>query len=376
MKSLVSNWADWIASQLSAIRAGDRWRRTIAFDGDAAIGRVNDREVLSFASNDYLGLASHPAVRAAASEAAARWGGGASASRLVTGTRSLHHELESEIADWKAVERALVFPTGYAANLGVLQVFGHDGATIFSDELNHASLIDGCRLAKARKVVFRHNDVAHLEELMKAAPGPKIVVTEAVFSMDGDSAPLDDLLQLCARHDALLIVDEAHAVLSALPKSTYSGYFRIGTLSKTLGSLGGWVAGSNEVIDLLVNRARTFIFTTALTPADTAAGIAALKVYRSEEGDALRARLREYVDQIERNHGSPIIPIILGSERAAIDASAKLLEAGLYVPAIRPPTVPPGTSRLRVVLSAAHTPEMIGRLRHALRPFIENASKS
>jgi 7-keto-8-aminopelargonate synthetase-like enzyme len=209
----------------------------------------------------------------------------------VTGTRSLHHELESEIADWKAVERALVFPTGYAANLGVLQVFGHEGATIFSDELNHASLIDGCRLAKARKVVFRHNDLAHLEELMNGTSGPKIVVTEAVFSMDGDSAPLDRLLELCIRHEALLIVDEAHAVLSTLPKSEYSGYLRIGTLSKTLGSLGGWAAGSGDVIDLLVNRARTFIFTTALTPADTAAGLAALKVYRSGEGDALRARL-------------------------------------------------------------------------------------
>lgn len=372
----MASWTEWIASQLGAIRAADRWRRTIAFDGDATLGRVNGREVLSFASNDYLGLAGHPAVRSAASEAAARWGGGSSASRLVTGTRSLHHELESQIADWKAVDRALVFPSGYAANLGVLQVLGHEGATLFSDELNHASLIDGCRLAKARKVVFRHNDVAQLDELMHGTPGPKIVVTEAVFSMDGDSAPLDRLLNICSTHEALLIVDEAHAVLSTLPKSDYEGYVRIGTLSKTLGSLGGWVAASTDIIDLLVNRARTFIFTTALTPADTAAGLAALNVYRSEEGNALRARLRGYVDRIRPDHASPIIPIILGSERAAIDASTQLLEAGLYVPAIRPPTVPLGTSRLRVVLSAAHTPEMIERLSVGLRPFHSNAVRS
>jgi 7-keto-8-aminopelargonate synthetase-like enzyme len=224
--------------------------------------------------------------------------------------------------------------------------------------------------------VFRHNDAAHLDELMHGTPGPKIVVTEAVFSMDGDSAPLDRLLTICSMHEALLIVDEAHAVLSALPKSDYEGYIRIGTLSKTLGSLGGWVAASTEIIDLLVNRARTFIFTTALSPADTAAGLAALNVYRSEEGEALRARLRGYVDRIRPDHASPIIPIILGSERAAIDASAQLLEAGLYVPAIRPPTVPPGTSRLRVVLSAAHTQDMIQRLSDGLRPFSSNAVHS
>lgn len=362
----MSRWKKWIEAQLDAIRLSDRWRQTVAFDGEGAIGCVGGREYANFASNDYLGLASHPAVKAAAIAAVETWGAGASASRLVTGTRTLHHDLEGAIANWKHAERALVFPTGYAANLGVLQVLGHEQATIFSDELNHASLIDGCRLAKARKIIFRHNDVEHLAALMRASEGMKIVVTEAVFSMDGDCAPVQQLLDVCIEQGALLIVDEAHALLSSLPDSDYVGYVRIGTLSKTLGALGGWVAGARSIIDLLVNRARTFIFTTALTPADAAAGLAALKVYRSAEGDALRTRLRGYVNEIRAGHGSPIIPVILGSERAAIAASAALLEQGLYVPAIRPPTVPAGTSRLRVVVSAAHTPPMIEQLRLAL----------
>lgn len=360
-------WDDWLRAELDAVRAANRWRRTVAFDGDGPTGRVGDRELVSFASNDYLGLAAHPRVRQAAIEALQKWGAGSSASRLVTGTRTLHHELEETIAAWKGTEAALVFPTGYAANLGVLQVFGVADATIFSDELNHASIIDGCRLARARKIVFRHNDVDHLRELMRETSGRKIVVTEAVFSMDGDVAPFDALLELCMAHGALLVVDEAHAVLSGSSlRSDYPGYIRIGTLSKTLGALGGWVAGTRAVIDLLVNRARTFIFTTALTPADAAAARAALSVYRSDEGERLRARLRRFVDTIRPGHASPIIPIVLGAESTALAASQALLERGLYVPAIRPPTVPVGTSRLRVALSAAHTPEMIERLRDAL----------
>jgi len=368
----MSEWANWIASELERVRQANRWRQTIAFDGGGPAGLVDGREVITFASNDYLGLAGHPAVRRAAIEAIERWGAGASASRLVTGTRSLHHELEQAIAQWKGTERALVFPTGYAANLGVLQVFATADATLFSDELNHASIIDGCRLAKARTVVFRHNDLEHLRSLLRETSGRKIVVTEATFSMDGDVAPLAELLELCAQHDALLIVDEAHAVLSNLPKSDYAGYLRIGTLSKTLGSQGGWVAGTRAAVELLVNRARTFIYTTALTPPDAAAGLAALSIYRSEEGDALRARLRENVDAIRAGHPSPIVPLVLGEESAAIAAAAALRERGLYVPAIRPPTVPVGTSRLRIALSAAHTPEMIARLREALDEIMKS----
>lgn len=372
----MSAWDEWLRRELDGIRQANRWRRTVAFDGSGPQGVVGERHVVSFASNDYLGLASHPAVRAAAIEALERFGSGASASRLVTGTRTLHHELEHAIADWKGTEAALVFPTGYAANLGVLQVFGGADATIFSDELNHASIIDGCRLAKARKIVFRHNDAEHLRELVRSVSGKKIVVTEAVFSMDGDAAPFDALLQVCIDEDALLVVDEAHAVLSSKLESDYLGYIRIGTLSKTLGALGGWVAASRPIVDLLVNRARTFIFTTALTPADAASARAALSVYRSEEGDRLRARLRQYVETIRPGHGSPIVPVVMGSEAAAIGASASLFERGYYVPAIRPPTVPAGTSRLRVALSAAHTPAMIEGLRDAVLALQANISES
>ena len=362
----MTSWRDRIRSELDAVRSAGRWRETVAFDGRGPLGTVGKRDMISFASNDYLGLAGHETVRAAASAAAERWGAGSSASRLVTGTRSLHHELEESLAQWKGTRGALLFPTGYAANLGVLQVFGAAAAAIFSDKLNHASIIDGCRLSQARVRRFRHNDVEHLSSLLEETPGLKLVVTEAVFSMDGDVAPLQEIEHICARHDALLIIDEAHAVLNESSTEQGENVLRVGTLSKSLGSLGGWVAGAKPLIELLVNRARTFIYTTAPTPADTAAALTALSIYRSDEGDQLKARLRRYVELLRAGHPSPIVPLILGSEAAAIEASKALYERGLYVPAIRPPTVPPGTSRLRVALSAAHTPEMIDRLREAL----------
>jgi 8-amino-7-oxononanoate synthase len=330
-------------------------------------GRVNGREIVTFASNDYLGLASHPQVRAAAHSAIDRWGTGATASRLIVGTRPVHLELEAEIAQWKGTERALVFPNGFSANMSVLATLGVAG-TIFSDALNHASIIDGCRLAAASVKVYRHGDVDHLEDLLPNASGPKLVVTDGVFSMDGDEAPLSRLAEVCVRHDALLVVDEAHSVLGAeVPSLPGLQLLRVGTLSKTLGSLGGWVAGSSAMIDLLINRGRAFIFTTGLSPADAAAGLAALRIYRSEEGRALRERLRQLVDRFIVGHPSPIIPVILGEEGAAIAAAQALLDAGLWVPAIRPPTVPVGTARLRIALSTAHSDAMVQRLKTALR---------
>lgn len=362
----------WAHGELEEVRGADRWRATVAFDGAGVVGTVGAREVISFASNDYLGLSSHPSVRAAAVAAIERLGSGSGASRLITGTRSLHHELEAALAQWKASERALLFSTGYAANLGVLQVFGAADVTIFSDELNHASIIDGCRLSRARARVFRHNDMEHLQDLLAKTPGRRIVVTEAVFSMDGDAAPLQSLAELCARHAALLIVDEAHSVLGTDWLQDGDGgegleYLRVGTLSKTLGSLGGWVAGSAELIDLLVNRARSFIFTTAPTPANAAAALAALAVYRSAEGAALRARLRRLIDLLRPGHPSAVLPYILGDNARAIEVARQLLELGVYVPAIRPPTVPVGTARLRVALSAAHSDEMVLHLQQLLR---------
>lgn len=360
-------WADWAGEEARRIRAGGRWRSVREVDGPGpavvlggAAGLAGT--VVSFASNDYLGLTRHPAVVAAAAHAVERWGAGAGSARLVAGARPLHRELESALAAWKGTEAAVLFATGYAANLGVLQALGGPGVTVVSDRLNHASIVDGCRLSRADVVVTPHADVAAVERAVAAAPGRALVVTESVFSMDGDLAPLDDMVTLCARHGALLVVDDAHAVLGPDVSPGDAVVLRVATLSKALGSLGGFVAGPQSLCDLLVNRARTFVFTTASTPADTAAALAALEITRSPAGDALRARLRAHVERLRPGHPSPIVPVVVGGEEAALAASAALLDLGLLVPAIRPPTVPPGTSRLRISLTAAHTTEQVDRL--------------
>lgn len=361
------NWDSWAATELARLNEVDRLRTCVAFDGNGPSGLVNGQPVVSFASNDYLGLASHPLVLKAAHAAIDRFGTGALASRLIVGTRSLHQELESAIARWKHAAGALVFSSGYAANIGALTALGDEDVTIFSDALNHASIIDGCRLAKARTLIYRHGDFEHLGELLARSAGRKLVVTETVFSMDGDRAELPALAQLCTRHGALLVLDEAHDVFGP-PLEPMAGLevLRVGTLSKTLGALGGFVAGPRPLIDLLVNRARTFIFTTGLSPADTAAALAALQICTSAEGDALRRQLRGSIDSLRPKHPSAILPIVLGTESAALAAAKRLRDEGIHVPAIRPPTVPPGTARLRIALSAAHTSAMMVKLRRAL----------
>ena len=366
------SWVDWASAELTSLRRADRLRKLVAFDGSSTSATVAGRHVISFATNDYLGLSNHPQVRAAAYAAIEQFGVGTAASRLITGTRSLHLELESAIADWKQCDQALVFPTGFAANLGVLATLGSQDCTIFSDAWNHASIIDGCHLARSRVEIYRHADCAHLAALLAQHAGRKIVVTDAIFSMDGDAAPLQRIAELCTEHRALLVLDEAHSVFeSRLPAIDGLELLRVGTLSKTLGSQGGWVSGPSSLIDLLINRARAFVYTTGLSCADTAAALAALRLLRSSAGEQLRARLRRSIDLIKWQHSSPIIPVILGTDRAALAASESLLSAGIYVPAIRPPTVPNGTARLRITLSAAHTDEMIARLQAAL---VSNAS--
>jgi 8-amino-7-oxononanoate synthase len=368
-------WPARVRAELTGIVDDDRWRAPKTFDAlgpSGTLSMAGATRVTSFASNDYLGLSAYPEVIAAARDAAERWGTGAGASRLVTGSRPVHAELEQELADWKGAEAAVCFPTGFAANLGTLCALGGPGVRVLSDELNHASIIDGCRLARAEPTVYRHNDLAHLEQLLATrAPAPTIVVTDTVFSMDGDAAPVHDLADLCARHGALLLLDEAHAVLGPHPAPSAT-VVRIGTLSKTLGSLGGFVAASRDIVDLLVNRARPYIFSTALSPPDAAAALAAVRVLRSPDGAALTARLASLVGRAAEagfappDHPSPIVPVIFGPEQAALDASSALLAEGLWVPAIRPPTVAPGTSRLRVTLSAAHSDDDVTRLLDAL----------
>lgn len=367
-----SAWDARVDAELAGIRAAGRWRvtRDLATTGPVT-GVVDGRAVVTFASNDYLGLTHHPAVVAAAHAALDRWGAGSGASRLVVGSRPLHAELEAELADWKGSESALLFPTGFAANLGLLATLGGPGVTILSDELNHASIVDGARLARAGVAVFRHADLDHVAKLLveveARGEGPALVVTDRVFSMDGDVAAVGALIDLCAGHDALLVLDEAHAVLGPdVPAGRGVPLLRMGTLSKALGSLGGFVAGPRRYVDLLRNRARPFVFTTAPTPADVAAALAAVRVVRSPEGEALAARLRRHVDRVRPGHPTPIVPVVLGDEAAALAAADRLLDQGVLVPAIRPPTVPAGTSRLRVALSAAHSDADVDALAGAL----------
>jgi 8-amino-7-oxononanoate synthase len=365
-------WAERLGARLEGIRDSGRWRSLRTLDGVLPQLVLDGRKVVSFAANDYLGLAGHPLVVAAAHAALDEWGLGAGASRLVVGHRGYHEQLEAELASWKRTEAALTLPTGFAANVGVLTAMADTPEVlIVSDELNHASIVDGCRMSRGTVAIARHADPGHVDDLLSAHGGPAVVVTDTVFSMDGDEAPIADLLDVCGRHGACLVLDEAHAVLG--PWIDVAGaaalgveVVRVGTLSKALGSVGGFVAASRPVIDLLVNVARPFIFTTGTTSADVAGALAALRIVRGAEGTELRIRLRSHIEKVAYGHPSPIVPIVLGDERAALAASARLLKRGLLVPAIRPPTVAVGTSRLRVALSAAHTDEQIDRLVRAL----------
>ncbi|MDP9071898.1 MAG: 8-amino-7-oxononanoate synthase, partial [Actinomycetota bacterium] len=342
------SWATWAEQERARIVAAGRWRAVREVDGPGPEVSLPDEPergpVVSFASNDYLGLARHSAVAAAAHAALDRWGTGAGAARLTVGSRPVHSELEDELAAWKGAARAVLFPTGYAANLGVLSALGGPDVRILSDEGNHASIVDGCRLARAEVTVYPHGDVAAVERALRGR-GRTLVVSDSVFSMDGDVAPVEELLDVCRHHGALLVLDEAHAVLGPELAGGADGLVRVGTLSKALGSLGGFVAGPAALTELVVNRARPFIFTTASPPADAAAALAALRVVRSSEGEQLKAALRCHVDRIAPGHPSPIVPVVVGDEERAVAASDALLERGLLVPAIRPPTVPAGTSR-------------------------------
>ena len=363
-------WDAWASGEARAIRAAGRWRAPRDLDGlgPETMIAADGRPVVSFASNDYLGLTAHPAVIAAAHDALDRWGSGSGSARLIVGSRPVHSELEGELAQWKSSERAALFPTGFAANLGVLTTFGTAGVLICSDELNHASIIDGCRLAAADVAVYRHRDLDHLGTLLRERGARRaLVVSDTVFSMDGDIADVDALIEMCARENALLVLDEAHAVLGPnVDVGPDADLLRVGTCSKTLAALGGFVAGPQRYVELVENRARPYIFTTAPTPADTAAALAAVRIVRSPEGAALTARLRANVDRLRPGYPSPILPFLCGEEQRAIDAAALLLTRGVVVPAIRPPTVAPGTSRLRVAMSAAHTDAQVDRLLGAL----------
>jgi 8-amino-7-oxononanoate synthase len=339
--------------------------------------------LINFSSNDYLGLAGDPRLAQALADGARAWGAGAGASRLVCGDFLPEHQLERELARFEGSEAAVLFASGYAANCGILPAFAGPEDLIVSDALNHASIVDGCRLSRARIEVYPHADAGAAARLLRTAARRKLVVTDAVFSMDGDRAPLRDLASFCAAEGALLIVDEAHATGLLGPRgaglSAEQGVapdLRMGTLSKAFGLAGAYAAASRPVCELLVNRARPLIFSTGLPPALACAALESLRILSGPEGDERRARLWSNVRRfaaglqaagIPAPEDSPIFPVLLGSSERAIAAAARLREQGILAKAIRPPTVPPGTSRIRFALSAAHTEAHIDTALAALR---------
>lgn len=381
-----------IDRQLDTLAAHSLMRRRRVTDGACAPRQVVDgRELLAFCSNDYLGLAAHPQVVEALREGASLYGAGSGASHLVSGHGRAHHLLEERLAEWMAPNleqaRAITLCTGYMANLAILSALGADAdAMIFSEALNHASLIDGARLAKAGVTVYPHGDVAALEAQLRASnAGTRIVVTDSVFSMDGDLAPLPQLLAACERHGAWLVVDDAHGfgVLGATGRGALEHFglrspnlVYMGTLGKAAGVGGAFVAAHASVIELLIQRARPYIYTTACAPALAHALLASLDIMGGAEGAARRAHLAGLVKQLRESLAferwtlapshTAIQPVIIGSNDAALRASAALHEQGLWVPAIRPPTVAPGSARLRVTLSAAHGIGDVAQLAQAL----------
>lgn len=351
--------------------------------------RVDGIECIHFASNDYLGLAGDPRVIAAAVRAAEQYGAGAQASAAVSGRTPIHVELEAELSQFEGTESSILFPSGFAANVGVIGSLVAEGDVVLCDRLNHASLIDGCRLSGARLRVYAHGDLNQLAgELDKARDARRrLIVTDSLFSMDGDIAPLSQLAELAEKTQSMLLVDEAHAtgvygehgtgLCEAI--SSFPGLVRSGTLSKALGSQGGFLAGSSELCDWVRNTARTQMFSTALTPAACGAARESLRLIRSDMSRSQHVRslamtLRQQLQGTSfRTLGaldSPIIPVIIGDPEQAVNASKALLAEGLFVPAIRPPTVPRGTSRLRISLSARHTSDQIDRLVEAIRRFV------
>jgi len=362
-----------VAARLDELRRSGLHRRLRLIEGPQRPRVLLDgAEVLLLCSNNYLGLADHPQVRAAAADAAERYGAGAGASRLISGTMSLHRTLEQRLADFEGTETALLFGSGYLANMGVVAALAGRGEVVFSDELNHASIIDGCRLSRAETFVYRHRDLEHLEwGLRQAGSRAALIATDSVFSMDGDVAPLPDLAELAGRHRCMLMVDEAHALGTVGPggrgaaaAAGLSGRVDVivGTLGKSLGSYGAFVCARRPVAELLVNTARPFIFSTALPPPQVGAALAALKLLRSRPGlvEQLRrnaATLREALAGYGLELGASrthIVPVLVGDARRAMALCERTLSKRVFAQAIRPPTVPEGTSRLRLAVMASH----------------------
>ncbi|MDX9740994.1 MAG: 8-amino-7-oxononanoate synthase [Gammaproteobacteria bacterium] len=376
-----------LRARLEQQRAQGLYRQRRCIEGPQGVELMHaGRRLLSFCSNDYLGLANEPRVVGAMREGARRMGAGSGASHLVCGHGAMHQALEEALAAWTGRERALLFSTGYMANLGVLSALAARGDQIYADRLDHASLLDGARLSGARLQRYPHGDAATLADwLERSAPGERFIVTDGVFSMDGDLAPLDRLAALARDHAAWLVVDDAHGigVIGADGLGSLAHYrlqpadapILIGTLGKAFGTFGAFVAGSSELVETLIQFARSYIYTTALPPAVACATLEALRIAREEPWRrerllTLGARLRAGLQSIglplavdaDASPATPIIPLLTGSPERAVALSDALMERGILATAIRPPTVPAGTSRLRITLSAAHEESHVDRL--------------
>ncbi len=383
------NRLDEIKREVEAIRTSGLWRETRVLDtrrkGYAMAG---GREVAVLSSNDYLGLAKDPRVKKAAADAAQAFGAGTGGARLTTGTQSLHVELEERLASFFGSEAAVSYATGYMANVGVISALAGKGDVILSDELNHASIIDGCRLSGADVVVYRHRDMDDLAGKISRCGGyrRRLVVSDGVFSMDGDIAPLPNILDLCSQYDAFSFIDDAHAVgvIGATGRGTaeYFGCPRadltVGTLSKALGAEGGFVCTSRTLADYLVNRSRSYIFSTSPAPSAVGAAIEALRILDAEPGrvEMLRTRTAYFTAEL-RKRGiaaetqSAIVPVEIGDERNAVAVAAKLMERGFLIPAIRYPTVARGKARMRVAISSVHSCATLSAAADAIGLFFQ-----
>lgn len=368
-----------LKSLLNDIRAAGLWRSLRRVDGATGATYVyQGREVVGLCSNNYLGLAEHPAVRAGAIRAIEEYGAGSGGSRLISGNLAIHEALESRLAAFKGTEAALLFNSGYHANLGIIPTLAGPDDFLYSDALNHASMIDGCRLSKAQLRIYRHADAGHLETLLKSDAGKggrQLILTDSVFSMDGDVAPLPDIVHVAEAVGADVMVDEAHGtgVLGDHGRGVVDHFglrdriaIQMGTLGKSLGSFGAYVAGDRDLIDTLINRARTFIFTTALPPSACGAALAALDILEQDPSRVARLwKLTAVFRAALESEGlsplgdTPIVPIIVGEPEATVAASQALLDDGFHIQAIRPPTVAAGSSRLRATVTAAHTEDQL-----------------
>ena len=381
---------DWnLTSELDDLHAQGLWRELRPLEEvSGVIVKREGRELVNFSSNDYLGLANSDEMREALVDGVTMYGGGSGASRLVCGTHRAHMRLEEALADFKRTEAALCFSSGFAVALGTIPALMGSGDTILLDKLCHASLVDAARLSGAVIRVFPHNHLDKLSRLLATATGRVLIVTESIFSMDGDAAALREIVELKEKHGAWLLLDEAHAVgvlgpqgrgLAAALGLENRIELQMGTLSKTLGLSGGYLAASRQVIDLLINRARSFIYSTAPPPHVAYAAGEMLKIIAGEEGEKRRQRLHEHILKLSDllqppAHPAAILPVILGGESEALEASKNLLEAGFLVPAIRFPTVARGRARLRITLSAGHLPEQILNLGRHLSLVVSKKS--